>query len=172
MATIRLGVERSNDRLAGLRAKQAALHRRLLVVGTKVEGVISRGKPELPEEAALRAQLAALREALAAGDGVPARLEALTRTQRAREEEAAVAGGASSSAAGSSSVGDLDGLKRQLEAQRSGIEQLLAVVRRDARDLRIVRSHVTEADAAAKARAGESAARASVLGYGPPPTTY
>lgn len=138
-----------------------ALSRRLLAVCTKVEGVISRGKMELPAEAGLRQRLGALREHIAHHDAVAARLDALLRAQRAREErEAAAAAHAHSTAA----VGDLEGLKRQLEVQRGGIEQLVGVVKKDARDLQIVKTALEQE--AAKARASDS--RTAILGYGPP----
>ena len=147
-----MAVDRSNDTLARVRDKQVSLNRRLLRVSTKVEGVISRGKPELPEEAALRQQLTSMRERLVKHDAVAARIDTLLRAQRSKEEAAHPS--SSSSASGASvSLSDVDGLKRQLEVQRGGIEQLLTVVRKDARDLRIMRSQL-EQDAA-KARSGD-----------------
>lgn len=167
--TTRLAVDRSVDTLARLRDKQVALGRRLLAVCTKVEGVIARGKLELPVELQLRQQLSGLRERLVRHDAVAARLDALLRSQRAHEEREASATGAGAGGSGAgggvvASVADVEGLKRQLEAQRGGIEQLVTVVRRDARDLRIIEGAL-EHDAA-QARASD--VRHSVLGFGPP----
>lgn len=165
MQTTRLAVDRSADALARLRDRQVGLGRRLLAVVAKVEGVLARGKLESEVERSLREHLAGLRAALTAHDAVAARLDALLRAQRAREErEAAAAAAHHRHGGGHLAPGDVEALQRQLEAQRGGIEQLMAVVAKDKRDLQIVRTALDQE----AARARQVDGRQAVLGFGPP----
>ena len=101
-----------------------------------------RGKPELQEERGLRERLSSVLDALKGGYNVQGRLAALSASQRAREEASSGSSGdGGSGGTGSvdlSSSSDVRSVQHQLETQRKGVEQLLGVLGRDARDLRII----------------------------------
>lgn len=139
---------RGRDALDRLRARHASLLCRLLAVAAKVEALAVRQAPELAEERTLREGLARLRAALHGSGDVLARVAALDAAQSMREEASAGTGARRSAHL---SDADLSGVQRQLETQSRGIEQLVGVVTKDARDLRIVRDAVEGARAAAPA---------------------
>ena len=159
--TVDVELARGRDTLERLRARHAALLRRLLAVAGKVEALATRAVPEYPEERALREGLASLREVLTGSGDVLERVATLEEAQRMREEAAAGGGGGGRAAALSqqqqrpslTDPDDVAGVLRQLDMQRRGVEQLVAVVSRDARDVGIV-SDALEADAARAAGQG------------------
>ena len=158
--TVQSELWRGRDSLDRLRARHDALLRRLLAVAAKVETLAASATPENSEERALRDTLGGLLGSLRGSGGggdLLARVAALETSQRMREEFAASASGRFGSSIASSSSrpahpaladsADLKGILNYLEQQRSGIEQLISVVTRDARDLRIARDGV-EAESA------------------------
>jgi hypothetical protein len=146
---IEADLRRGRDTLERLRARHAQLQRRLLGVASKVEALAARHIPELPEERATRERLLAVRGALAGDGAVLARVGTLERAQSEREEAAAASawdgGGRAARAAAAGpplDAADFAAVQRQLETQRRGIEQLVEVVSRDARDVGIVRDAI------------------------------
>jgi uncharacterized protein YjiS (DUF1127 family) len=111
--------------------------------------------PELPEERDTRERLAAVRGELAGGGALLARLGSLERVQAEREAAASVSAADGSRAAPSApplDAADVAAVQRQLETQRRGIEQLVEVVSRDARDLGIVRDAIDRSMPAGRPR--------------------
>ena len=151
-------LSRGRDTLERLRARQAAFAHRLLGVSAKAEALLTRGKPELAEERELRERLAALLDTLRRTENVTARLSALGAVVQSSRHEGGAAGSSNSSGGGGGggadvhfSPADLRGVQHQLEVQRGGVEQLLTVLGKDARDLKIIRDRLDEEVAARKA---------------------
>ena len=139
-----LSVSQGRDRLLRLVDRQRVLSRRLLAVAAKVEVVVARRKPlERTEEAVFR-RVDGLLGDTDRGSELQVRIDTLLDAQQQQQHDA-LGGGLDSD--GGSKNGILSGtdtaqLLRQLEFSHRAIDQLFVVVRRDARDLLILRNHL------------------------------
>lgn len=156
--SVEMGCDQVRERLERVRSTQAALAHRLLAVASKVDGVVLRGKPEHVEEARLREATTGLRTYLLHHGRVRERIDQLVLALHARGE--AVAAGVAG--VGSSGRGrlvlderDMMALVRQLSLHCRGIEQVMGILRRDVRDLEIVKAKVAEARERTRARDSE-----------------
>jgi hypothetical protein len=135
--TVYLAVSHGRDRLLRLVDLQRALSHRLLAVAGKVEVVVARRKPLQQQEKATFGRLGGVLAGVDRGSELQLRVDRLIGAQGALGDA-----GEGSSSAGTLSGADTAKLLRQLEFSHKAIDQLFVVVRRDARDLLVMRNHL------------------------------
>lgn len=143
MKTVETACDRASDRVERIRLRQAQLQQRLLSVAQKVDGVILRGKPETEGETRLYGIIQQLRRYLTSDAHLKERIDQLVLLQRMRAD--ALASGLSMQGR-RETVGvltddkDVSMLVRQLAVHCKGLEQVMFILRKDIRDLEIVKT--------------------------------
>ena len=132
-----------------VRHKQAELQGRLLGVAAKVDAVVLRNKSETKAEASVFRVLTLLRDYMRREAHVQDRLDRLVLVQRMRADAMRADAGAATRTGLLADADDVGKLTAQLGLHHQGLEQLMVILRRDIRDLEIMKNKV-EADAATR----------------------
>ena len=141
---VSLAVSQGRDRLQQLADRQRVLGRRLLAAAALVEWNVAKGKPEDDSEAAVHGRLESLCGAVDRGSELQVRVDRLLAAAEARgtndASETCIGAGSGSSLG----PADIAKVARQLEQSHRAIDQLLGIVRKDARDLSIMKKTLAD----------------------------
>lgn len=147
--SVEASCDRSSDRIERIKHKQAQLLVRLLEVAKKVDSIVLRGQAENVQESNLFSILEQLQKYMKSEAHLRERIDQLVLVQRMRADAAAVGlkPGGGRRLASLPNATDISLIVKQLSGYHKGLEQLMVILRRDVRDLDIVKSYLERAAA-------------------------